>query len=86
MHGLEAGATPSRTEGLSSAPRSIRYLPGSFIMGLILLIVVLVLIFGGGGGYYAHSRYGGAGLGGVLSLVLVILLILWLFGGIGSFR
>jgi hypothetical protein len=25
---------------------------------------------GGGGGYYAHGRYGGAGLGGVLGLVL----------------
>ena len=39
--------------------------------------------FGGGGGYYAHGRYGTAGLGGVLGLVLVILLVIWLVGGVG---
>ncbi len=48
-------------------------------MGLILLIVVLVLLFGGGGGYYAHSRWGMPGLGGVFGTVLLILLVLWLF-------
>ena len=35
-------------------------------MSTILIVVVLLLLFGGGGGYYAHGRYGGAGLGGVL--------------------
>jgi hypothetical protein len=49
----------------------------------ILLIIVLVLLFGGGGGYYAHGRYGGTGLGGVLGIVVIVLLVLWLFGGIG---
>jgi len=34
-------------------------------MSTILIIVVLILLLGGGG-YYGHSRYGGAGLGGVL--------------------
>ena len=47
-------------------------------MGTILLIVLLLLLFGGGGGYYAHSLYGGAGLGGVLGLVLIIAVVLWL--------
>ena len=42
--------------------------------------------YGGGGGYYAHSRYGGAGLGGVLGTVLIILLIVWLVGGVGYYR
>jgi hypothetical protein len=42
--------------------------------------VVLLLLFGGGGGYYAHGRYGGAGLGGVLGTVLVLFLILWVLG------
>ena len=32
-------------------------------MSLILIIILLVIVFGGGGGYYAHSRYGGPGLG-----------------------
>ena len=50
-------------------------------MGTILLIVLLVLLFGGGGGYYAHSLYGGAGLGGVLGLVLIIAAVFWLVGG-----
>jgi hypothetical protein len=50
-------------------------------MGTILLIVLLVLLFGGGGGYYAHSLYGGAGLGGVLGLVLIIAVLFWLVGG-----
>ena len=35
-------------------------------MSTILIIILLILIFGGGGGYYAHGRYGNAGLGGVL--------------------
>ena len=38
-------------------------------MSTILLVIILILIFGGGGGYYAHGRYGGAGLGGVLGIV-----------------
>ena len=42
-------------------------------MGTILLIILLVLLFGGGGGYYAHGRYGGAGLGGVIGLVVLVL-------------
>jgi uncharacterized protein YjbJ (UPF0337 family) len=49
-------------------------------MSTIVIIIILLLIFGGGGGYYAHGRYGGAGLGGVLGTVLVILLVLWLLG------
>jgi hypothetical protein len=53
-------------------------------VGLLLVIVVLVLLFGGGGGYYAHSRYGLPGLGGVLGLVLVVLVVMWLFGGLGG--
>jgi hypothetical protein len=40
------------------------------------------VLLGGGGGYYAHGRYGGAGLGGVLGLVLVILIVLWLAGAL----
>jgi hypothetical protein len=51
-------------------------------MSTILIIVVLVLLFGGGGGYYAHGRYGGAGLGGVFGLILVLLLVFWLVGGL----
>jgi hypothetical protein len=50
-------------------------------MGTILLIVLLVLLLGGGGGYYAHSLYGGAGLGGVLGLVLILAIVFWLVGG-----
>ncbi len=53
-------------------------------MSTILIIVVLVILFGGGGGYYAHGRYGGTGLGGVLGLVVLVLLGLWLFGGFGA--
>ena len=34
-------------------------------MSTILIITLLILIFGAGGGYYAHGRYGNAGLGGV---------------------
>ncbi len=51
------------------------------IMGMILLIIIVLVLFGGGGGYYAHGRYGGAGLGGVLGLVLIVLVLMWLFGG-----
>ena len=51
-------------------------------MSTLVIIIILILLFGGGGGYYAHSRYGGAGLGGVLGTVLVVLVILWLVGGI----
>ena len=49
-------------------------------MSLILIIILLVIVFGGGGGYYAHSRYGGPGLGGVLGFVLIVLVVLWLVG------
>jgi hypothetical protein len=50
----------------------------------ILVIVLLIVLLGGGGGYYAHGRYGGAGLGGVLGLVLVVLPVLWLVGVFSS--
>lgn len=53
-------------------------------MNTILIIVVLVLIFGGGGGYYAHGRYGGIGLGGVLGTVILIFVLLWFFGVLGQ--
>lgn len=49
-------------------------------MNLIILIIILVLVFGGGGGYYAHSRYGGPGLGAVIGLVLVVLVAMWFLG------
>lgn len=49
-------------------------------MGTILIIIVVILLLGGGGGYYAHGRYGGTGLGGVLGLVVLIFVLLWLFG------
>jgi hypothetical protein len=51
-------------------------------MSTLVIIIILILLFGGGGGYYAHGRYGGAGLGGVLGTVLVVLVVLWLVGGI----
>jgi hypothetical protein len=51
-------------------------------MSLLVIIVILLLLFGGGGGYYAHGRYGGAGLGGVLGTVLLVLVVLWLFGAL----
>jgi preprotein translocase subunit SecG len=51
-------------------------------MSTILIVVVLLLLFGGGGGYYAHSQYGGAGLGGVLGTVLAVLLVFWLVGAL----
>jgi hypothetical protein len=41
-------------------------------MSTILIVILLILIFGGGGGYYAHGRYGTAGLGGVLGVVLIV--------------
>lgn len=49
-------------------------------MSTILVIVVLVILFGGGG-YFAHGRYGGAGLGGVLGLVPVVHLAFWRVSG-----
>jgi hypothetical protein len=52
-------------------------------MSTILIIVILILLLGGGGGYYAHGRYGGAGLGGVLGLILTVFVILWLVGALG---
>ena len=55
---------------------------GEWVVGTIVLIVVLIFLLGGCG-YYGHSRYGGAGLGGVLGLVLIIVLVLWLLGGLG---
>jgi hypothetical protein len=51
-------------------------------MTTILLIILIIVLLGGGGGYYAHGRYGGAGLGGVLGLVLVGLVVLWLMGAL----
>ncbi len=51
-------------------------------MGTILIILLLLVLFGGGGGYYGYNRYGGRGLGGVLSLVLIVFLVLWLLGGV----
>ncbi len=52
-------------------------------MSTILIILVLIFLFGGGG-YYAHGRYGGSGLGGVLGLLLLALVVLWLVGGLGG--
>jgi hypothetical protein len=49
-------------------------------MSLILIIILLVIVFGGGGGYYAHSHYGGPGLGGVLGIVLIVVRVLWFMG------
>lgn len=49
-------------------------------MGTILIIVLIVLLLGGGGGYYAHSRYGAIGSGGVLGTVVLVLIVLWLIG------
>lgn len=51
-------------------------------MMTILLIILIIVLLGGGRGYYAHGRYAGAGLGGVLGLVLVILVVLWLAGAL----
>ena len=51
-------------------------------MSPLVLILILILLFGGGG-FYAHSNWGGPGLGGALGLALVILLIFWLIGGVG---
>jgi len=56
----------------------------SYEMSIVLVVIVLVLLLGGGGGYYAHGRYGGAGLGGVLGLVILVLVVLWLFGGLSG--
>jgi hypothetical protein len=50
-------------------------------MSTLLIIIVVVLLFGGGGGYYAHNRYGGTGLGGVLGVVVLVFVVLWLVGG-----
>jgi len=50
-------------------------------MSTSLIILVLFLLLGGGG-YYGHSRYGGAGLGGVLGLVLTIAVVVWLLGAL----
>ena len=52
-------------------------------MGPIIIIILLVLLLGGGG-YYAHGRYGGSGLGGVLGLVLIIVVALWFLGMLGG--
>jgi Protein of unknown function (DUF3309) len=50
-------------------------------MSTILIVVLLILVLGGGG-YYGHSRFGGAGLGGVLGLVLLVAVVVWLVGGL----
>lgn len=52
-------------------------------MGTIIIIVLLLLLMSGGG-YYAHGRYGGRGLGGVLGLALIIFVALWFFGMLGG--
>ena len=44
-------------------------------MSTILIVVLLILLLGGGG--FGYSRYGGAGLGGVLGLFLTVILVLW---------
>jgi hypothetical protein len=49
-------------------------------MSTLLIVVLLLLLLGGGG--FGYSRYGGAGLGGVVGLVVVVCLVLWLFGGL----
>ena len=52
-------------------------------MSTLLIIILVLLLLGGGGGYYGYNRYGGAGLGGALSLVVIIFRVLWLAGGLG---
>jgi hypothetical protein len=54
---------------------------GRALMSTILIILLLILLLGGGG-YYGHSRYGTAGLGGVLGLVLIVVVVLWLLGAV----
>jgi hypothetical protein len=49
-------------------------------MNTILVVIILLIIFGGGGGYYAHGRYGTAGLSSVLGLILTVIVVLWLLG------
>ena len=44
-------------------------------MSAILIVVLLILLLGGGG--YGYSRFGGAGLGGVLGLFLTVVVVLW---------
>src|SRR5271170_5484690 len=67
-------------ETVKPVARDDSHLPTGRNMSTILLVIILILIFGGGGGYYAHGRYGGAGLGGVLGIVLIVLVVLWLVG------
>jgi hypothetical protein len=71
-----ARQTPLGSGSTGEDPRLGRNLAVS----LLIIIIILVLLFGGGGGYYAHNRYGGSGLGGVLGLVVIVLVLLWLFG------
>jgi hypothetical protein len=75
------GTIPTDRRYLADFNFSIRW---ERTMGTVLIIILILVVFGGGGGYYAHGRYGGAGLGGVLGLVLVILLVLWLVGALGG--
>ena len=50
-------------------------------MSTILIILVLILLLGWGA-TVANSRYGGAGLGGILGLVLIVVVVVWLLGGL----
>jgi hypothetical protein len=71
---------PNEATARDETPRNIDRSAETPDMSLIVIIIILVLIFGGGGGYYAHGRYGGTGLGGVLGIVVIVLIALWLFG------
>src|SRR6202050_2757362 len=71
------GTIPTARRYLADFNFSIRW---ERTMGTVLIIILILVVFGGGGGYYAHGRYGGAGLGGVLGIVLIVLVVLWLLG------
>jgi hypothetical protein len=49
-------------------------------MSTLLIVIILLLLLGGGGGYFGYTMFGGAGLGGVLSLVLLVLVVMWFAG------
>lgn len=62
-------------------PLAQHWLKGGRLMSTILIILLLIILLGGGG-YYGHSRFGTAGLGGVLGTVLIVVIVLWLLGGL----